>query len=71
MIKITQGPVVRTFPDNMLADICLEFAGGGYTSKQTIAAMTMQDALTRDGTVSLRRNGGQVVITMGADHAND
>jgi hypothetical protein len=35
-------------PDELLAKAILEIAGGGYTTKQTVAAMTLLDAFKRD-----------------------
>jgi hypothetical protein len=58
MLKVTKPgkPVmVRTYGDNLLAHVCLDLAGGGYTTKQTIEAMTTQAALERDGIVKTRR----------------
>ena len=55
MIKITtKSGVTRTFPDDKLAAICLELAGGGYTAAQTAKAMQYQDALTKEGTLKVR-----------------
>lgn len=45
---------VMDFPDNLLANVCLQVAGGGWTKAQTIKAMTMQDALKRDGRVKIK-----------------
>jgi hypothetical protein len=58
MLKVTKPgkPVmVHTYGDNLLAHVCLDLAGGGYTTKQTIEAMTTQAALERDGIVKTRR----------------
>lgn len=45
---------VAEFPDSLLANVCLQVAGGGWTQGQTIKAMTMQDALKRDGRVKVK-----------------
>ena len=58
MLKVTKPgkpAIVHTCDDNLLAHICLALAGGGYTTKQTIEAMTTQAALERDGIVKTRR----------------
>jgi hypothetical protein len=39
----------RGFPNKMLAEVCLEVAGGGYTEAQCIKAMLLQDALREHG----------------------
>jgi hypothetical protein len=45
---------VAEFADNLIANVCLQVAGGGWTKAQTIKAMTMQDALRRDGRVKVK-----------------
>ena len=57
MITVTDNEtgISRTFADDLLPHICLEVAGGGYTTKQTTVAMTLQAAVARDGTVKTRK----------------
>ena len=53
MINVTKGKVVRTFPDTLLAQICLELAGGGYTAGQTVKAMRLQSDVLEKGKAKL------------------
>lgn len=43
MITVTRGKdgkdFKRTWPNNQIDDVCLNFAGGGWTAKQTEKAM--------------------------------
>lgn len=62
---ITKGNLPRAFPNEMLYEIALEVAGGGYTEKQTIVAMMIVDNLIDHGKVKLA--GGKILITMDDD----
>lgn len=49
MIKVTKGGKVSTFSDILLPHICLEVAGGGYASGQTVKAMRLQGEVLEKG----------------------
>lgn len=54
-------PVLRMFQDRQLEDVCLHYAGGGYTTKQTAAAMVARDKLLNSGKATL--NGWKITMT--------
>lgn len=47
-----------------LPDLCLTLAGGGYTTAQTIKAMTLMDQINRTGSVSVRREGVKYTLVI-------
>lgn len=49
MIKVTKGGKVSTFSGILLPHICLEVAGGGYASGQTVKAMRLQGGVLEKG----------------------
>lgn len=55
MITITAGKITREFPNKLLPAICLELAGGGYTTEQTFKAMCYQSAMEEKGEVKTRK----------------
>ena len=63
MITVTKksDPVVRMFQNRQLADVCLHYAGGGYTTKQTAAAMVARDKLVSTGKATL--SGWRITMT--------
>lgn len=69
MITVTNksDPVVRMFQDRQLEDVCLHYAGGGYTTKQTATAMLARDKLMSTGKATL--NGWQITMTPEVTHA--
>ena len=70
MLKVTKpGNMLFYFDDNLLAHVCLQLAGGGYTTKQTIEAMTTKAALERDGIVKTRRYTLERIADDGPDMA--
>jgi hypothetical protein len=48
-----------SFPDAILAEVCLEVAGGGYTTGQTAAAMQLRQQVEEHGSGKL----GKVTVT--------
>lgn len=48
-----------SFPDAILAEVCLEVAGGGYTTKQTANAMQLRQQVERHGAGKL----GKTTVT--------
>lgn len=48
-----------SFPDAILAEVCLEVAGGGYTANQTANAMQLRQQVEEHGTGKL----GKTTIT--------
>lgn len=62
MITVTKGKdFSRTFQNRQLADVCLHYAGGGYTASQTSAAMAALRTVM-DGK-SAKINGFKIVMT--------
>lgn len=47
------------FPDEILAEVCLEVAGGGYSPGQTAAAMRLRQAVEETGSGRL----GKTTVT--------
>lgn len=47
------------FPDAILAEICLEVAGGGYSAGQTAAAMQLRQQVEETGSGKL----GKTTVT--------
>lgn len=62
MLRITHkdGRTVE-LPDKLLPNVCLQIAGGGWTSKQTAEAMRLQAELNEYGTVKFK----SVTLTLG------
>ena len=54
-VKITKGAQSHLFDASNLEEICLELAGGGFTSTQTMKAMTMRAQLQRGEAVVTRQ----------------
>lgn len=62
MITVTKGKVFsRTYDNCQLPDVCLHYAGGGYTAEQTAKAMVAQSELLSGNTAKL--NGHKLVMT--------
>ena len=47
-----------------LPDLCLTLTGGGYTTGQTIKAMTLMDQINRTGSGSVRSNGVKYTLVI-------
>ena len=58
MLRLTKNTpgatIVKTFPNSLLANICLQVAGGGWTAAQTAKAMCLQASVNRDGEVKIK-----------------
>lgn len=58
MIRLTKNTanatIVKTFPDSLLANVCLQVAGGGWTTAQTAKAMCLQSSVKRDGKAKIK-----------------
>lgn len=67
MITLSQGVRSRTFPNEQLPAICLQLAGGGWTSKQTVNACALQAQVTDTGRAVLKRTSGDITIEMTQD----
>lgn len=69
MITVTKksDPVARMFQNRQLADVCLHYAGGGYTEKQTAAAMVARNKLESTGKATL--SGWKITMTPEVTHA--
>lgn len=62
MITVTKGKVFsRTYDNCQLPDVCLHYAGGGFTQAQTAKAMLAQNELLVDGATKL--NGHKLIMT--------
>ena len=55
-------PVYAVFPNNMLPEVALQVAGGGYTTKQTANAMQLRQQVEETGKGKL----GNVTLTLDA-----
>lgn len=55
------GIAPRMFKNRQLADVCLHYAGGGYTEKQTAAAMVAGATLKSTGKTTF--NGWKITMT--------
>lgn len=53
-LKVTKGEKVHFYSAEVAADICLELAGGGHTTAQTMMAMLMQKSLMRGEAVTVK-----------------
>lgn len=53
-LKVSKGEKVHFYSAEVTADICLELAGGGFTTAQTMDAMAMQDRLLHGETVTIK-----------------
>lgn len=60
MITLTaKGRETRQFSNDLAAEVCLQLAGGGHTTKQTTIAMVSLSILNTTGTVKI----GKVTVT--------
>ena len=66
MIRVMRYGGVRTFPNEKLAEVCLQLCGGGWTAAQTKKAMALQAKVLETGRAAMGtvKAGQRVVIQL-------
>lgn len=67
MLTVNKRNIIRTFPDSLLPNVCLQVCGGGYTPKQTADATLLQSKVSERGYAIYGKGRNVVTITMAAE----